>query len=135
MEKYYLRDDLKVFGIQVKTFPHGIGEVFEALIKMLPGGFDRSYYGISCMTKDGAMIYNAAAIEKYAGEAEKYNCRRWIIEKGEYLTETINDWRRKTDCIKDVFHRLLQENRVDNTKPAVEWYKNDDEMLCMIRTK
>ena len=86
------------------------------------------------MDKDGQMIYKAAALEKYEGEAEKYNCERYTIEKGEYLTVTLHDWRKKTDCIKDVFHEIIQDSRVDKTKPAVEWYKNDDEMMCMVQT-
>ena len=112
MEKYNLQNDMKVFGVQVKTFPNGIGEAFDALVKMLPGGFDRSYYGISYMSNDGAMVYIAAAIEKEEGEAEKYNCERYTIEKGEYLAITVNDWRSKTDCIKDVFYVLIKPGRL-----------------------
>ena len=134
MEKYILPDDVKVFGIQVKSFPDGIGEAFDSLVKILPGGFNRSYYGISYM-KDGAMVYIAAAEEKDKGEAQKYNCERYTVEKGEYLTETLKDWRKKTDCIGDMFHRMMRDSHVDKTKPCVEWYKNDDEMLCMVRSK
>jgi predicted transcriptional regulator YdeE len=134
MEKYTLQNDLKVFGVQVKTFPLGIGDAFDALVKMLPGGFVRSFYGISYMTKDGAMIYIAAAKEEQDGEAEKYNCERYIVEKGEYLAITVNDWRNKTDCIKDVFQEILMDSRVDKTKPAIEWYNDDKEMMCMVRT-
>ena len=134
MEKYTFQNDLKVFGVQVKTFPNGIGEAFDGLVKMLPGGFDRSYYGISYMSNDGAMVYIAAAIEKQEGEAEKYNCERYIIEKGEYLAITVNDWRSKTDCIKDVFHEIIKDNRIDKTRPAIEWYKDEKEMICMVKT-
>lgn len=134
MEKYILPDDLRVFGVQVKTFPNGISEAFDSLVKMLPGRFDRSFYGISYVEND-AMVYIAAAVEKYKGEAEKYNCKGYTIEKGEYLTETVNEWRKKTDRIGDVFHDMMRDARVDKTKPAVEWYKNDEEMLCMVRSK
>lgn len=133
MEKYNLQNELEVFGRQVKTFPDGIDEAFDALVKML-GGFDRSYYGISYMTPDGKMIYYATAIEKETGEAEKYNCDRLTIEKGEYLAITVNNWRSKTGTIKNVFHEIMNDGRADKTKPAVEWYKNDDEMLCMVKT-
>ena len=34
---------------------------------------------------------------------------------------------------KDVFHEIMQDERADHTKPAVEWYKNDDDMLCMVK--
>ena len=134
MEIYDLSHDVKVFGSLVTKFPNGIEEAFQSLVKMVPGGFERDYYGISQMGKDGQMLYYAAALEKYEGEAEKYNCERYIIEKGEYLGVAVHDWRKKTDCIKDVFHEIIQDSRVDKTKPAVEWYKNDDEMVCMVQT-
>jgi hypothetical protein len=135
MEKYNLKKELKVFGLQVKTFPLGIKEAFGNLMKLLPDGSNRPYYGVSYMKEDGSIIYNAAAEEKYEGEAEKYNLERYIIEGGEYLTETINDWQAKTDSIKDVFHEMMQDNRVDKKKPVVEWYKTDEEMMCMVKTK
>jgi predicted transcriptional regulator YdeE len=132
MEKYNLTNDVKVFGTEVKIFPGGIGEAFDELVKML-GGFNRSFYGISKFD-NGKMVYYAAAEETFPGEAGKYDCKTYTIEKGEYLTEIIKNWRSKTECIKDVFQKLIDDDRVDNTKPAVEWYKNDDEMLCMVQT-
>jgi len=134
MEIYNLQHNVKVFGFRVKSFPAGIGEAFESLIKMVPGGFDRAYYGIGYRSEGGQMSYIAAALEKYEGEAEKYNCERYIIEKGEYLAISVYDWRKKTGCIKDVFHEIIQDTRVDKTKPAVEWYKTDHEMACMVQT-
>jgi hypothetical protein len=29
----------------------------------------------------------------------------------------------------------MKEENLDKTKPCVEWYKNDDEMLCMLKVK
>ena len=34
MEKIILDNDINVFGTQVKTFPMGIGEAFDKLVKM-----------------------------------------------------------------------------------------------------
>ena len=133
MEKFNLQNDVKVFGVQVKTFPDGIGEIFDSLIKMLRNEDKRSYYGISEF-KNGSMHYYATAEETFPGEGKKYNCKSLIIEKGEYLTVALHDWRTKTDKIKDIFREILQDKRVDHTKPAVEWYKNDEEMLCMVKT-
>jgi len=132
MEKYNLTNDVKVFGLQVKTFPSGIGEAFDELIKKTGdcAGF-RAYYGISEL-KDGKMVHYAVAEEKFQGEAEKYNCERLKIEKGDYLTATVFEWRKKTGCIKDVFSELIQDPRVNKTKPAIEWYKDDNEMMCMV---
>jgi hypothetical protein len=132
MEKFNLQNDVKIFGVQVKTFPSGVGEAFESLIKMLPKGDQRSYYGIAEF-KNGSMHYYATSEETFPGEGEKYNCDSLTIEKGEYLAEALHGWQTKTDCIKDVFHEILKDERVDHTKPAVEWYKNDEEMFCMVR--
>lgn len=132
MEKYYLKDDLKVFGVQVKTFPIGIGEAFDALIGRLPEGLGRSYYGISYVTDKG-IVYLAVTAEMFEGEAEKYHYDRFTIAKGNYRTITVRDWSKKTDKIKDVFQEIMKDECPDENRPCVEWYKDDKEMMCMVR--
>ncbi|MEO5683516.1 MAG: DinB family protein [Chitinophagaceae bacterium] len=132
MEIYTLAADLKLIGSRVKTFPAGIGEAFDAMIKTLPDGESRSYYGFSNMDAGGNTGYYAAAAEKFPEEAGKYGYERHAIPKGDYLTVSVTGWRTKTACIKDVFHEMMQDERYDNTKPCIEWYKNDDEMICML---
>src|SRR6478672_710415 len=103
MEIYNLPNDVKVFGFQVKTFPAGIGEAFDGLLKMV-GGFNRSFYGISYMMADGNMAYYATAEEAHDGEAEEYDRERFTIEKGKYLSISIKEWRNKTGTIKNIFY-------------------------------
>src|SRR5262249_44828554 len=133
METYILKNDLKVFGKEVTTFPLGIKEAFGVLLDMIPDGFKRSYYGLSYIDETEKIIYMAAAEEKYQGEAEKYNCEQYTIEKGEYLAVPIHDWLKKVDCIKDVFHEMMEDDRADKTKSVVEWYKTETEMLCLVK--
>lgn len=133
MKTINLPKDITIFGMQVKSFPSGISEAFDKLVKMIPGGFNRSYYGISYM-ENGKMIYYAAAEELNPGEAEKFSCKRMTIEKGTYLTDSLNNWRSKTDQVKDIFGKLVADERTDKTTPGVEWYKDESEMLCMIKT-
>lgn len=135
VKRIRLDHDVKVFGKQVKNFPDGIQETFDSLVEMLPGGFDRPFYGVSIMDPGGKMRYTAAVEEKNAGEAEKYQCDLLAIEKGEYLAVTVKDWRKKKNLINKIFHEIMEDEHVDHAKPAVEWYKNDTEMLCMVRVK
>lgn len=135
METYNLKNDLKVFGKEVTTFPLGVKEAFGTLLDMIPDGFKRSYYGISYIDETGKIIYIATAEEKYEGEAEKYNCEQYTVEQGEYLAVTISDWLKKIDCIKDVFHDIMEDERADKTKPVLEWYKTETEMLCLVKMK
>jgi hypothetical protein len=133
METYCIEKDLNVFGVEVKTFPEGIDEAYKNLMARLGGGFDRSFYGISFM-QNGSTLYYSTALEIMPGEAEKYNCERLTIEKGEYLTITVMQWRSKTKEINSFFHQLIQDSRTIKTKPAVEWYMDNEKMMCMVRT-
>lgn len=136
MEKLTLEKNLNVFGIEVTTFPAGIGEAFDELIKQTGDrAGKRNYYGVSSMSKDGKVIYKAVAEEKYEGEADKFNYEKEVIEGGNYLYKTLYHWTNKTGMIKDIFHEMMHDEHVDTMKPCVEWYKNDEEMLCMVKAK
>jgi len=132
MENFFLEEDLKVFGIHVKTFPLGIGEAFDDLIRRLPEGLERPYYGISYVT-NGNIIYLAVTAEMYEGEAKRYHYHQFSIAKGNYKTITVTDWSKKTDQIKDVFHEMMKEDCPDENRACVEWYISDKEMMCMVR--
>ncbi len=134
MEKYNLTNDLKVFGVQVKSFPQGIGEAFNELSKTVSHGNRRPYYGVSECTKQG-IIYKAATLEMFDGEGVKCGCDSYIIEKGEYLAVTVLDWRKKTESIKSVFEEMFKDERSDRSKPCIEIYINDDEMKCLVKQK
>lgn len=135
MEKFNLKNNIKVFGFEVKTFPSGIGEAFDELIKKTGDcASERNYFGISYV-ENGNIIYNVAAEEKQPGEAEKFGYKSSFIENGDYVTEKLNDWQSKTNCIKDIFQDIMNNGKADNNKPAIEWYKNDKEMLCMVKAK
>lgn len=123
---------MKVFGVHVKTFPNGIGGAFDALMKKMAGDQRRSYFGISELAPNGDVLYYAAAEEMFDGEAKQYGYDIYIVKQGEYLTVTVTDWKKKIACIKDVFDAMLDDHRIHKENPCIEWYKNDDEMVCMV---
>src|SRR5262245_24454467 len=131
MKELTLQNDLKVFGVRVKTFPLGIGEAFDELKNQFPAGDNRSYYVLSLCTEKG-IVYIAAAEEMHKGEAEEYGYETFVVEKGEYITEPITNWQQNLQCIKDVFGDMMKDERINSILPVVcvEWYKNMQEMLC-----
>lgn len=116
----------------VPNFPMGIKDAFDELYDKFEG---RDYYGISHMDADCRIIYKAAAAELTPGEGEKNGYKTFTISKGEYLAEPITDWMSKMDNIKEVFGQLMADPRFDNTHDCVEWYKSDEEMLCLVKCK
>jgi hypothetical protein len=133
METFQLKNDITVFGFEVNTFPDGIGDAFDRLVNKVPDGLGRDYYGISFRDSANKFVYLATALEKEHGEAEKYECDRYTIKKGDYVTEAVWDWRKKTNLIKHVFERLFNSIQGTPTGPCIEWYKDNNEMLCMVR--
>ena len=133
METYTFENDVAVIGSKVSIFPMGISEAFGSLMAMLPHGKERRWCGISYLDGEGNIQYYTAAEELTGEEAQAYNLDKFTIEKGEYLKEKIVDWRSHTGCMKDVFHDMMKDGRIDKTKPCVEWYKDDNEMFCMIK--
>ena len=135
METHTIAKDIKVFGLQVVRFPQGIQQAFDELIHAVPEGLNRNYYGISKMDDKGNFAYYAAVEELVEGEGKKHGFDYYTIERGKYLTEAVLDWRSKVAGIKDVFGEMMKSKRYDTTKPCIEWYKNDNEMLCMLKAQ
>lgn len=131
MEHLSLPQDLHLAGIHVAAFPNGIQEAFTGLMKTLGEGHE--YYGVSWMDDNDRVMYYAMATESFPGEGASHQYESLTIEKGNYQAETVHDWMSKTECIKDVFHRLTAGSKPVKSRPCVEWYKSDKEMICMVK--
>lgn len=134
METIKIKENISAFGFRVKSFPNGVKDAFDNLMNIVPDGTDRTYYGISYMDGD-EVIYHAAVQELRPGEAEKYRCERYTIREGEYLADRVHDWMKKVHTIKDIFAGMVKDDCPVRDWPAIEWYLNDDEMICMVRVK
>ncbi len=79
---------MEIFCITAKSFPFEIKQAFGSLINRLPGTEGRTFFGIAFQDKTGDMIYKAAVLESFEGEAEKLGCENSLLRKG-------NTWRRR----------------------------------------
>lgn len=132
MEKYHLPADLILYAIEVKTFPNHVKDTFDMLYSAL--GEERPYYGVSWFDDKATIKYFAAVAELTPDEQKQFDYETITIQKGEYVSVTVMDWMSKTDSIKDVFHNLIRGRTPDKHSPCIEWYKSDDEMICMVRS-
>jgi len=132
---YNLDRTVRVFGSPVPEFPMGISDAFDRLMKSIPGGHARSYFGVSSFDSNGSIRYFVMAEETHDGEAKRLGFIPIVLPAGNYLTVSIKDWRTKTAEIAGVFDVLLKDRRIDRSMPCVEWYKSEEEMLCMIKTR
>lgn len=130
MDTIRLSEPVKVIGFPVKTFPLGVNDAFDKLTDLL--GADRPFYGLSKMSDDG-VVYIAAALKKSNQESAVHKLEEYTIPTGNYAVRQIKNWQRNLNAIPHVFGDLLRTDGLDNTVPCVEWYKSDEEMLCMVK--
>src|SRR5215831_21002546 len=107
MEKYHLKEDVKILCLPVLDFPAGINEAFVSLATEFPAAGDRTYYGISWMDDTGNIVYKAAAQETARDKDKSINYESFALPKGTYFTETLKDWRKNLQCIKDIFEKMM----------------------------
>ena len=134
MEKVKIDNDIKVLYVTAKTFPGGIPDAVAKLHQLFPFSRERKIFGLSRPENGGEIVYRAAAEEMEEGEAEKLGCETLIIKKGNYISLTINDFRKDVTLIDKAFKELLNQPGLDPQGYCVEWYATDKEAVkCMIR--
>ena len=132
METIHINDDIKIFCVTANSFPDGIMDAFNKLHAKVPAAENRIYYGIS-RPENGHITYKAAVEELYDGEAEKLGFEKMIIKKGVYACATIKDFMKNTPEIGKAFQELLTSPNLDPNGYCVEWYLNDQDVMCMVR--
>jgi predicted transcriptional regulator YdeE len=132
METIHINDDIKVLYSTAKSFPEGIMDAFNELQSKVPASKNRIYYGIS-RPENGHITYKAAVEELYNGEAEKLGFDKMVIKKGLYSCSTIKDFMKNTPEIGKAFQELLTSPNLDPNGYCVEWYLNDQDVICMVR--
>lgn len=135
METIYIKEDKRIVCITARSFPSGISDAFYTLENLHPSICERPFYGIVFEQRPGKTIYKAGVEEQYKGEGDSFGCETFVISKGQYLGETIHNYMLRTDHIPNAFQKLLADPRLDSEFPCLEWYKNDKEVICLVKMK
>lgn len=130
MDNYFLKNDINVFYVTASSFPQGITDAYNKLVSAVPNGGERMLVGFSCPNEEGNIIYHAAMVEEYSGEGMQYGFASFIIPKGKYVTETIENWKQKEAAIEHTFRKLVRQPTA--VCPCVELYKGEN-MICLVK--
>lgn len=135
METVSLDNDVTVIYITAKYFPEGISEAHEKIHSLVPYAEGRRFFGISRPEEEnGPIIYKAAAEELKAGEADKLNLKTVVLKKGKYNCIRIKNYTENLPAIAKAFEQILQQPDLDPNGYCVEWYVNENELKCMVRS-
>jgi hypothetical protein len=131
---YFLQEDITVFYISAGSFPAGIPGAHEQLNRLVPYSTKRMYFGISRPGPGGAIEYKAAANELTEGEFREKGLPAFIIRKGNYVCTDIPDFMKNIPAIGEAFQTLLTDSSIDPDGACIEWYVNETDCRCMVRT-
>jgi hypothetical protein len=135
METVRFENDIIAMCITATSFPAGVPKAHESLHAVVPFSYDRKYFGISYPDKKGNIIYKAAASELKKGELESHKLEPFTIPAGEYFSVIIRNYQQDLPSITRVFDELTSRKDIDPNGFCLEWYFNEHDVRCMVKTK
>lgn len=134
MENHKIEKDISIFYVNAESFPDGILDAFEKLHIHFPFSSERRFFGLSRQENGKEIVYKAAAEVKSQDEVQKYKFDTMIIPKGNYLAETIYNFKENIPLMGTTFDELLKQPNLHPGAYCVEWYlPNDEDVVCLIR--
>lgn len=134
MENRIIKKDIPILYVTAKSFPDGILDAFEKLHGRVPFSPERKFFGLSRPENGQGTVYKAAVEVKTPDEAKKFKLDTMVISKGNYIAETIHNFRDDILLIGKTFGKLLEQPNIDPQGYCVEWYlPNDKDVICMVR--
>ena len=134
MNPYFLNSDINVLCVTASSFPDGIMAAFEKLNSLIQSPEPRRVFGISYGDGNKNITYKAAAEENSADEATLLGCERFTIEKGEYISQYIEDFMKNVPAMGQAFQKMCKDPRIDRNGYCIEMYLNNNkDVLCMVK--
>jgi hypothetical protein len=126
-----MRKDIEVLFVESPNGPAGSGEAFSELESRLASLKGRKFYAtFQYLTGQ----YRACVAIESPDEAKTLGFEVWSIPGGKYVQQKLESWTEHADEIPTVFEKLSQEykGRIDSSRPSIEFYKSQKELILML---
>ena len=120
-------DPIRVMWVTAEGGLTGVGEAWSALESKLPSLKGRKFYGAY---HDN--VYRACVAIIDEKEAETFGLPTWTIPGGKYLREKVADYRSRVEVIAETLEAMAREFRADRSRPEVEFYKSQSEIILLL---
>lgn len=124
-------ENIEVFCVSTEGVRNS-ASAFSKLEAALPNLKGRKFYGVLSGNSDTG-IYRACVVSKPSeniGGLEK-----WIIPGGKYIRAKIKDWEKHVDLIAPAFSDMTRRYKIDNSRPSIEYYRSQKELLLLFPVK
>jgi len=120
-------EDISVMCVVAKDGPSGARAAFDELESKLPSLRGRKFYGTY---HEGE--YRACVAMNEGDDSHAVKLSTWVIPGGRYLREKVDYWEQKIEKLPSTFESMARTHRVDRTRPSVEFYRSQRELLLLL---
>ena len=120
-------DPIRVMWVKAEGGLSGVGEAWSTLESKLPSLKGRKFYGTY---HDN--VYRACVAIIDEKEAETFALPTWTIPGGKYVREKVTDYRSRVEVIAETLEAMAKECRADRSRPEVEFYKSQREIILLL---
>jgi hypothetical protein len=121
--------EIAVMYVESPTGLAGAAEAFRELEARLPGLKRREFYG-TFQPPDGP--YRACVAIAPGDDPARMGLARWTIPGGKYARGKLANWENHIPQIGQTFRRMAQECERDPSRPSVEFYRSQRELVLLL---
>lgn len=122
------KNDVIVMGVETTEGVKGAVEAFKKLESKLPTLKKRRFYGV-LFGNPNAGFYRACVELTKQDDPNLMGLERWTIPGGKYARAKIKNWEENTSLIGPTFSEMAKKYRLDETRPAIEFYRSQEELI------
>ena len=123
-------DELNLMYVQASSFPEGVQEAWRQLESRLPTIKRRKFFGTSRLVGE-KIEYRACVVPSDESEPSRLGLDTFTIPAGNYASKNLVDWTKQTQ-IKTIFEELSSKYTVDSSRPHIEFYRSQKELVLMV---
>jgi hypothetical protein len=124
--------DVQVMYIESATGLAGASEAFDQLEARFPSLKGRKFYGTF---QPPAGPYRACIAIVPGDDAVALGLKTWVIPGGKYIRRKLLNWQTRTPEIGTTFQSMAQEAERDSSRPSIEHYRSEKELVLFLPVK
>jgi hypothetical protein len=130
----YELKEIPVMYLETHDLSNEIPKTFDDLESRLDTLRGRKFYGTF---NDIDEIYQACVAIKEGDDPHALGLKVGVIAGGLYARAKLTYWVENVKLIAEKFDQLAEEykDRIDTTRPSVEYYRSHDEVICLLPIK
>jgi hypothetical protein len=124
--------DVPVMYVESVTGLAGAVEAFDRLEARFPSLRSRKFYGT---WEPPAGPYRACVAVEPGDDAAALGLPTWIIPGGKYSRRKMMNWEDNPPEIGRTFQRMREECEPDTSRPSIEFYRSQKELVLFLPVK